>query len=185
VLVALAEIGDKTQLLAFLLAAKFKRPMPIIAGILLATIANHALAGSVGLWLSRWLSPELLRWLLGGSFLIMAAWMLIPDKLDDNQRLPSNVSVLLTTTIAFFLAEMGDKTQVATIALAAKYQQLWVVTLGTTTGMMLANVPAVLFGERLSRAMPAKLMHRIVAVIFALLAALTLLKVDRLFQLGW
>ncbi len=181
-LVALAEIGDKTQLLAFVLAARFKRPAPIIAGIFLATIANHALAGSVGLWLSRWLSPELLRWLLGGGFLLMAVWMLIPDKIDENQPVASNVNVVITTTIAFFLAEMGDKTQIATIALAAKYQQLWMVTLGTTTGMMIANVPAVLFGEQLSRRMPARLMHRIVAALFAILALLTLFGVDRLLR---
>jgi len=174
--VALAEVGDKTQLLAFLLAARFRKPWPIIAGILVATLANHALAGSIGLWLTRLLSPEVLRWLLGLSFLAMAAWMLIPDKLDDAQAEPHRYGVFVTTLIAFFLAEMADKTQIATVALAAQYPAAVVaVVLGTTAGMLIANVPAVLIGDRLANRMPVRLVHGIAALIFAVLGIATLL----------
>lgn len=179
-LVALAEIGDKTQLLAFFLAAKFRRPIPIILGILVATLVNHAGAGMIGLWLSAWLSAEVLRWLLGLSFLAMALWMLIPDQLDEDEKL-SRHGVFITTVILFFLAEMGDKTQLATIALAAKYQSVISIMTGTTLGMMLANVPAVLLGQRLTRNLPTRTLHGITALAFAILGVFTLLGLDRIF----
>ncbi len=174
-IVALAEIGDKTQLLAFLLAAKFRRPLPIIVAILLATLANHALAGAVGAWLVGQLGPHVLRWLLGISFIAMAVWMLVPDKLDGAGNRPSRFGAFGTTLIAFFLAEMGDKTQIATVALAAQYQSFFAVVAGTTLGMMIANVPAVLVGERLATRLPVKLVHRIAAAVFAALGVATLL----------
>lgn len=142
-IVGLAEIGDKTQLLAFLLAAKFRKPLPIVLAILVATIANHAFAAAVGAWITSMLGPDVLRWVLGVSFLAMAAWTLIPDKLDEDETKLAKYGVFLTTLIAFFMAEMGDKTQVATVALAARYHDIVSVVLGTTFGMMLANVPAV------------------------------------------
>ncbi len=173
-IVALAEIGDKTQLLAFLLAAKFRRPWPIVFGILAATVANHAFAAALGSWLTTLLGPQALRWVLGLSFLAMALWTLIPDKLDeDDTRLP-RLGVFGATLVAFFLAEMGDKTQVATVALAAQYQALVAVVLGTTLGMMIANVPAVLLGERIAQRMPVKLVHGIAAALFAALGVATL-----------
>ena len=173
--VALAEMGDKTQLLALLLAARFRKPWPIVLGIFAATIVNHALAGAVGNYITRWLGPEVLRWILGGSFIAMAVWMLIPDKLDDDDAPgASHFGVFGTTLIAFFLAEMGDKTQIATVMLAARYGSLVAVTAGTTLGMMLANVPAVLLGERALRAMPLQWVHRIAAALFALLGVLAL-----------
>ena len=172
--VALAEIGDNTQLLAFLLAARFKRPAPIIAGIFVATLANHALAGALGAWLTQLIQPGVMRWVLGLSFIAMAVWTLIPDKLDeDDARLP-RFGVFGATLIAFFLAEMGDKTQVATVALAAQYQMLVAVVAGTTLGMMIANVPAVLLGDRIAARMPVKLVHGIAAAIFLGLGIATL-----------
>jgi putative Ca2+/H+ antiporter (TMEM165/GDT1 family) len=174
-IVALAEIGDKTQLLSFLLAAKFRRPLPIAAAILVATLFNHAFAAAVGAWITTLLGPEVLRWILGISFLLMAGWTLIPDKLDENDTKLAKYGVFMTTLIAFFLAEMGDKTQVATIALAAKFHAFWPVLAGTTFGMMLANVPAVYFGNKLAGRMPVTLVHRIAAVIFAILGIATLL----------
>ena len=144
-IVALAEMGDKTQLLSLVLAARFRKPWPIVLGIFVATLANHALAGAVGSWVTRMLGPDVLRWVLGASFIAMAIWMLIPDKLDEDDQ-PSTTSklgVFGTTLVAFFLAEMGDKTQIATVALAAQYQQWAAVVAGTTLGMMLANAPAV------------------------------------------
>ncbi len=174
-IVALAEIGDKTQLLAFVLAARYRRPWPIILGILVATIVNHALAGVVGTWITTWLGPITLRWVLGLSFLAMAIWILIPDQLDEAQQPASRHGVFLTTLLAFFLAEMGDKTQIATVALAAQYQALFAVVAGTTLGMMIANVPAVLMGEGIARKMPVRLVHAIVAAMFALLGAATLM----------
>ena len=174
-IVALAEIGDKTQLLAFILAAKFRRPWPIVAGILVATLANHAFAGAVGTWLTTLMGPQTLRWVLGLSFLAMAVWTLIPDKLDeDDARLP-RLGVFGATVVAFFLAEMGDKTQIATVALAAQYQALVAVVAGTTLGMMIANVPAVILGDRIAEKMPVRLVHRIAAGIFAVLGIATLL----------
>lgn len=168
-IVALAEIGDKTQLLAFLLAAKFRKPAPIIAGILVATLANHALAGAVGVWLAALFSPQTLRWLLGISFLAMAAWMLVPDKLDEDDTRLFRLGVFGTTLVAFFLAEMADKTQVATVALVAQYQAWLTVVLGTTAGMMLANVPAVLLGNRYAHRLPVRLVHGVAAALFAAL----------------
>lgn len=170
-IVALAEIGDKTQLLALLLAARFKKPRPIICGILVATLLNHALAASAGVWAAAALGPEALRWILGGSFLAMAVWMLIPDKLDANAapqpRVPFGVFGI--TVVAFFLAEMADKTQIATIALAARFDALPGVVLGTTLGMMIANVPAVLLGEIATRKFPVAIVHAIAALMFMLL----------------
>ena len=175
--VALAEMGDKTQLLALLLAARFRKPWPIVLGIFAATIVNHALAGAVGNYITRWLGPEVLRWILGGSFIAMAVWMLIPDKLDDDDAPgASKFGVFGTTVIAFFLAEMGDKTQIATVMLAARFTHdyFWVVA-GTTLGMMIANVPAVLLGDRIAQRMPVRLVHMIAAAIFAILGIATLL----------
>lgn len=169
--VALAEMGDKTQLLALLLAARFRKPWPIVLGIFAATIVNHALAGAVGNYITRWLGPEVLRWILGGSFIAMAVWMLIPDELDDNDApRASHFGVFGTTLIAFFLAEMGDKTQIATVMLAARFTQdyFWVVA-GTTLGMMLANAPVVWLGEKIVRRVPIKLVHGISAAIFLVL----------------
>lgn len=176
-IVALAEIGDKTQLLAFVLAAKFKKPWPIIAAILVSTLANHAFAGAVGSWVTSLVQPETLRWLLGISFIGMAGWTLVPDKLDEEDAKLARFGVFGTTLIAFFLAEMGDKTQFATIALAAKYHDFVAVVAGTTLGMMLANVPAVLLGNKIAERMPTKLVHRIAAAIFLVMGILTLMGV--------
>lgn len=173
--VALAEIGDKTQLLAFILAARYKRPWPIILAIFIATLVNHGLAGAIGTWVPALLDPNVLRWVLGISFLAMAIWILIPDKIDDAEATRTRFGVFGTTLITFFLAEMGDKTQIATVALAAQYEQFWWVVLGTTLGMMLANAPAVLFGERIARRLPTQLVHRIAACIFAVLGLVALL----------
>ena len=175
-IVALAEMGDKTQLLSLVLAARFKKPWPIVLGIFVATLANHALAGAAGAWLTTVLGPQVLRWILGASFLAMAAWMLIPDKLDDDGRdKPPRFGVFGTTLIAFFLAEMGDKTQVATVMLAARYDAWAAVVAGTTLGMMLANAPVVWLGERITRRVPIALVHKISAAIFAVLGLLALL----------
>ena len=174
-IVALAEIGDKTQLLAFLLAAKFRKPVPIIIGILIATLANHGFAGAVGAWVTTLLGPATLRWVLGVSFIGMAIWTLVPDKLDEDDAKLAQLGVFGTTLVAFFLAEMGDKTQIATIALAAQYQSLAMVVAGTTLGMMLANVPAVILGDRIANRIPVRLVHGIAAAIFAVLGVATLL----------
>jgi putative Ca2+/H+ antiporter (TMEM165/GDT1 family) len=173
--VALAEIGDKTQLLAFILAGKFRRPVPIILGILVATLANHALAGALGAWITSAIGPQTLRWVLGLSFIAMAAWTLVPDKLDEGDAKIAPYGVFGATLVAFFLAEMGDKTQIATVALAAQYQSVVAVVAGTTLGMMIANVPAVLLGERLANRLPVRLVHAIAAAIFAVLGVATLL----------
>ena len=174
-IVALAEIGDKTQLLAFVLAAKFRRPLPIIAAIFVATIANHAFAAAIGTWITSLLGPNLLRWVLGASFIAMAAWTLVPDKIDEDDIPLARYGVFLTTLIAFFVAEMGDKTQVATVALAARYDSLIAVVCGTTFGMMLANVPAVYLGDKIANRVSLKLVHGIAALIFAALGVATLL----------
>lgn len=174
-IVALAEIGDKTQLLAFVLAARFRRPLPIVAAIFVATIANHAFAAAIGAWITSLMGPEVLRWVLGVSFLAMAAWTLVPDKLDEEETQLAKYGVFLTTLIAFFLAEMGDKTQVATVALAARYHGIIAVVCGTTLGMMLANVPAVYFGDKIANRVSLKLVHGIAALIFAALGVATLL----------
>lgn len=177
--VALAEIGDKTQLLALVLAAKYRRPVPIILGILVATLLNHAAAGVVGAWLAAWLGEEWLRWILGLSFIAMAFWMLVPDKLDDEETKPARFGVFLSTLIAFFVVEIGDKTQIATVALAAKYSSLIAVVGGTTLGMMLANVPAVLLGEVAAKKLPMRIVHGVAAAIFAVLGLLVLLRADQ------
>ncbi|NLD69191.1 MAG: TMEM165/GDT1 family protein [Limnobacter sp.] len=174
-IVALAEIGDKTQLLAFILAAKFRKPLPIAFGILVATLANHSFAGAIGSWLTTVLGAETLRWTLGLGFLAMAAWTLVPDKFDEGDARLAGFGVFATTLIAFFLAEMGDKTQIATIALAAQYQDFVLVVAGTTLGMMVANVPAALLGDRIAHRMPVRVVHCIAAGIFAALGVATLL----------
>ena len=174
--VALAEMGDKTQLLAFILAARFKKPLPIIAGIFCATLLNHALAGALGAWITVTISAEVLRWVLGLSFIGMAVWTLIPDKIDaDEAPLAQQLGVFGATLVTFFLAEMGDKTQLATIALAAHYASPLLVVVGTTLGMLIADVPAVFVGDRFANKIPMKLVHSLAAAIFAVLGIATLL----------
>ena len=174
-IVALAEIGDKTQLLSFILAARFRRPWPICLGILVATLLNHAMAGALGAWITTWVSPQVLRWVLGVGFIAMAAWILVPDRFDESEAQFARKGVFVTTLIAFFLAEMGDKTQIATVALAAQYHHHFTaVVAGTTLGMMVANVPAVVLGDRIAHRMPVRLVHAVAAVIFALLGVATL-----------
>lgn len=181
-IVALAEIGDKTQLLAFILAARFKKPLPIIAGILAATVANHGLAGALGTWVTSFLGPDVLRWVLGLSFIGMAVWTLIPDKIEEEETMVAqHLGVFGATLVTFFLAEMGDKTQLATIALAAHYPSPWLVVAGTTLGMLIADVPAVFVGNRFASRIPLKLVHATAAAIFALLGILTLLRIDNWF----
>ena len=182
-LVALAEIGDKTQLLAFLLAARFRKPWPICLGIFIATLVNHAGAGALGAWITAQVSPQTMRWVLGIGFLAMAAWTLIPDKIDEDTEGGGKLKlgVLGTTIVAFFMAEMGDKTQIATIALAARFNDLLAVVAGTTLGMMLANVPAVFIGDRLAGKIPVRLVHGIAAVIFAVIGVATLAGVGERF----
>ncbi|MES3010844.1 MAG: TMEM165/GDT1 family protein [Pseudomonadota bacterium] len=174
-IVALAEMGDKTQLLALVLALRFRQPWPIVWGILVATLLNHALAGAVGAWVTTLLGPDVLRWVLGISFIAMAAWMLVPDKLDDGDTATTpRFGVFGTTLVAFFLAEMGDKTQIATVMLAAQYNAFYAVVAGTTLGMMLANAPVVWLGERMTRKIPIKAIHIASAVVFAVLGVLAL-----------
>ena len=174
--VALAEIGDKTQLLAFILAARFKKPLPIILGILIATIINHGLAGALGAWITSAISPEVLRWVLGLSFIAMAAWTLIPDKIEEEEtQIAKRFGVFGATLVTFFLAEMGDKTQVATVAMAAHYAAPVMVVIGTTLGMLIADVPAVFVGDKLANRIPMKLVHSVAAGIFAILGIATLL----------
>lgn len=181
--VALAEIGDKTQLLAFILAARFKKPIPIILGILCATLINHGLAGALGAWITYMLSPENMRWILAVSFIGMAIWTLIPDKIDEEEtQVAKQLGVFGATLITFFLAEMGDKTQIATVALAAHYNTPLLVVIGTTLGMLIADVPAVFVGNKFAEKIPMKLVHSIAAGIFALMGVLTLLKVEKLFS---
>ena len=166
-IVALAEIGDKTQLLALLLAARFKKPWPIVWGIFAATVLNHAMAGALGAWITTIMSPQILRWILGASFIAMAVWMLIPDKLDDAaDKTQVRFGVFGTTLVLFFLAEMGDKTQVATVMLAARFDAYVAVVAGTTLGMMLANVPVVWLGERMTRLVPLRVVHIVSAIVF-------------------
>ncbi len=174
--VALAEIGDKTQLLAFLLAARFKKPLPIVLGILAATLVNHGLAGALGAWITHALDPAALRWVLGLSFLAMAAWTLVPDKIEEEEtRIAGRLGVFGATLVTFFLAEMGDKTQVATVAMAAHYASPLLVVIGTTAGMLIADVPAVFLGDKLADRIPMRLVHAVAAVLFALLGIATLL----------
>ena len=174
--VALAEVGDKTQLLAFILAARFKKPLPIIFGILCATIVNHGLAGALGAWITSAVTPELLRWVLGASFIGMAIWTLIPDKIEEEEtQVAQRFGVFGATLITFFLAEMGDKTQIATVALSAHYPSPLLVVVGTTLGMLIADVPAVFIGDKLANKIPMKLVHSIAAGVFAVLGVATLL----------
>ena len=174
-IVALAEIGDKTQLLALLLAARFRQPWPIVLGILVATLVNHGLAGAVGAWVTTFLGPQMLRWILAASFIGMAVWMLIPDQLDEGEAEGApRWGVFGTTVLAFFLAEMGDKTQIATVMLAAQYSAWAWVVMGTTVGMMLANAPVVWLGERITRRVPIRAVHLVSAVIFLGLGVLAL-----------
>lgn len=173
--VALAEIGDKTQLLAFILAARFKKPVPIILGILVATLINHGLAGALGAWITSAVTPEILRWVLGLSFIGMAIWTMIPDKIEEEEtKVAQKFGVFGATLITFFLAEMGDKTQIATVAMAAHYAAPLMVVIGTTLGMLITDVPAVLIGDKLANKIPMKLVHSIAAAIFAILGIATL-----------
>ena len=174
--VALAEIGDKTQLLAFILAARFKKPLPIILGILAATVINHGLAGALGAWITSAISPEVLRWVLGASFIGMAIWTLIPDKIEEEEtQIAKRFGVFGATFITFFLAEMGDKTQIATVAMAAHYSAPLMVVIGTTVGMLIADMPAVFAGEKLANKIPMKLVHSVAAAVFAMLGVATLM----------
>jgi putative Ca2+/H+ antiporter (TMEM165/GDT1 family) len=173
--VALAEMGDKTQLLAFLLAARFRKPTPIILGILAATVVNHGIAGGLGAWITQLLSPQVLRWAVGLLFLGMAIWTLIPDRIEESEtHTASRLGVFGATLVTFFLAEMGDKTQIATFAMAAHYSSTLLVVAGTTLGMLIADVPAVFLGDRLATRVPLRLVHAIAALIFALLGVATL-----------
>jgi putative Ca2+/H+ antiporter (TMEM165/GDT1 family) len=172
--VALAEIGDKTQLLALVLALRYRRPLPIALGILFATLANHALAASLGVLAVRAVGPDTMRWIVGLSFLAMAAWTLVPDRIDGEEATFDRFGVFGATLVAFFLVEIGDKTQIATIALAARYASLVPVVAGTTLGMMLANLPVVYFGDRLRGRIPVRVVHGVAAAIFAVLGVLAL-----------
>ena len=176
VAVAIAEIGDKTQLLALVLAARYRTPWPIIAGIFIATLANHGLAGWAGALAAQWISADLARWLIAGSFLAVALWALVPDKLDADKTKTPRFGAFLTTLVAFFLVEIGDKTQIATVVLAAQYPPLWQVVLGTTAGMLLANVPVVLLGSRFAAKLPLKAARWASAALFAGLAVWVMLR---------
>jgi putative Ca2+/H+ antiporter (TMEM165/GDT1 family) len=181
--VALAEMGDKTQLLAFILAARFKKPVPIVLGILLATLVNHGLAGALGAWITSVVSPDAMRWVLGLSFMGMAIWTLIPDKIEEEEtQVAQKLGVFGATFVTFFFAEMGDKTQIATVALAAHYAAPLMVVIGTTLGMLVADVPAVFVGNKFAAKIPMRLVHSIAAGIFAIMGVLTLLKAEKLFQ---
>ena len=173
--VALAEIGDKTQLLAFILAARFKKPLPIIMGILCATVVNHSLAGALGAWIMQVVTPDVLRWVLGLSFLAMALWTMVPDKIEQEEtRVAHRLGVFGATLVTFFLAEMGDKTQIATVAMAARFANPVLVVIGTTLGMLVADVPAVFVGDKFAAKIPMKFVHSIAAGIFAVLGIATL-----------
>ena len=174
-IVALAEIGDKTQLLALVLAARFRKATPIVLGILVATLLNHALAGAAGRWIASLVAPDAMRWILGLSFIAMAVWILIPDRLEDEEEASvPRLGIFGATLVAFFLVEMGDKTQIATVALAAKYAAMAPVVLGTTLGMMIANVPAVLVGEAAAKKLPLRLVHGAAALIFVFMGVMVL-----------
>jgi putative Ca2+/H+ antiporter (TMEM165/GDT1 family) len=174
-IVALAEMGDKTQLLALILALRFRKPWPIVLGILVATLANHGMAGAVGAWVTTFVGPEILRWVLAASFIAMALWLLIPDKIDDEETdAATRWGVFGTTVMAFFVAEMGDKTQIATVMLAARYNAYFCVVAGTTLGMMLANAPVVWLGERMTRLVPMRVVHIVSALVFGALGVVAL-----------
>ncbi len=167
--VAIAEIGDKTQLLALMLAARYRKPIPIILGIFCATLANHALAAWVGAEVAAWIGADAMRWVLAVTFIAMAGWCLIPDKADDGPQAARQAGAFLATLVAFFLVEIGDKTQIATVALAARFNSLLAVTAGTTVGMLLANVPVVLFGDAIAKRLPLKWVRAAAAILFLLL----------------
>jgi putative Ca2+/H+ antiporter (TMEM165/GDT1 family) len=175
--VTLAEIGDKTQLLALLLAAKFRRPFPIIAGIVVATVANHTIAAGLGVVVAEWLGGTALRWIIGLLFLAMAGWTLIPDKMDEAPRMWERAGPFVATLLSFFLAEMGDKTQLATVALGARFGDLLAVTAGTTLGMLVADIPAVFVGGAFAERLPMTLVRAIAAALFAVLGVMALLNV--------
>jgi putative Ca2+/H+ antiporter (TMEM165/GDT1 family) len=172
--VGLAEIGDKTQILSLILAARFQRPVPIIFGILLATLANHALAGLAGTVAGALFSGAWMRWILGISFLSVAVWALFPDRYEEDAEAVSRLGAFASTLVAFFLAEIGDKTQIATIGLAARFEQFYPVVLGTTLGMMLANIPAVLIGDRIADKLPVRAIRITAAAVFVVLGILTI-----------
>jgi putative Ca2+/H+ antiporter (TMEM165/GDT1 family) len=172
--VAVAEIGDKTQLLALMLAARYRKPLPIILGIFCATLANHAIAALVGAQVAAWVGPDLMRWILGGLFIAMAGWCLIPDKADEGPQAARKAGAFVATLVAFFLVEIGDKTQIATVALAARFNSLVLVTAGTTMGMLLANVPVVLFGDAIARRLPLHIVRIVAALLFLVLGLLTI-----------
>ncbi len=175
-IVALAEIGDKTQLLTLVLAARYRKPWPIVAGIFFATLVNHGIAGAIGAWLTRTVGPDAMRWILGISFIAMAAWMLVPDKLDESESAERKLGgVFLSTLVLFFFVEIGDKTQIATVALAARFDSLTAVVMGTTVGMLLANAPVAFFGDALARRLPVRAVHVVAAIIFAALGVGVLL----------
>jgi Ca2+/H+ antiporter, TMEM165/GDT1 family len=174
--VAIAEIGDRTQLLSLMLAAHYRRPWPILAGVLCATLANHAVAGVLGVRLGRFLTPTLLDAVVGVSMIAMALWTLKPDKVDDTAAEAGGRGAFLATLIAFFVAEIGDKTQIATVALAAGYSNLWAVVGGTTTGMMLANIPAVFLGKAFADRLPLKAIHYVASGVFVLLGTIFVLR---------
>ena len=176
--VALAEMGDKTQLLSLILAARYRKPMPIVLGILVATLLNHAIAGALGAWLSSLMRPEVLNWVMAAAFIAMGLWILVPDKLDeDDVAVPKQqMGVFFATVVAFFFALMCDKTQFATIALAAQFSDVFSVVLGTTLGMMMANAPAVYLGNRFAQRLPTKIIHIIAAIIFIAIGVLTAVK---------
>jgi putative Ca2+/H+ antiporter (TMEM165/GDT1 family) len=177
-LVAVAEIGDKTNILAMILATRYRHPTPIIFGILVATLVNHTLAASIGAAVAAWVGPETMRWILAILFLVMAGWCLIPDKEEEGPKAVGKLGAFLATVVAFFLVEMGDKTQLATVALAARFQSILFVTAGTTAGMLLANVPAVLFGDVISRKVSLRAVRIVAAASFAILGVLTLLGME-------
>jgi Ca2+/H+ antiporter, TMEM165/GDT1 family len=164
--VAVAEIGDKTQLLALMLAARYRKPIPIILGMLLATLANHALAAWIGSAVANWIGADTMRWILGATFIVMAGWCLIPDKADDGPQAARKAGAFIATLVSFFLVEIGDKTQLATVALAARFNALILVTAGTTFGMLLANAPVVLFGDAIAKRLPLKIVRTVAALLF-------------------
>ncbi|MDQ2971964.1 MAG: TMEM165/GDT1 family protein [Rhodanobacteraceae bacterium] len=174
--IALAEIGDKTQLLSLVLAAKYRKPLPICLGVLVATLVNHAIAAELGAWLAHWLTLDVQRWLIGLSFLGVAVWALFPDKADEDAAKATGRGVFIATVVSFFLAEMGDRTQIATAVLAAHYHPLWQVVAGTTAGMLIANVPVIFLGARFAAKLPMRAARIGSAILFAALGAWILLR---------
>lgn len=174
--VALAEVGDKTQLLSLVLAAKYRKPWPICLGVLVATLVNHAIAAELGAWLAQWLTPDVQRWLIGASFILVAIWALFPDKADEGATQRGSHGVFVATVIAFFIAEMGDRTQIATAILAAQYQPLWEVVAGTTAGMLAANVPVVFLGARFAAKLPLRAARICASLLFAALGLWIMLR---------